>query len=103
MLEFKESCNHHALSSEGNMTPNQLLFEGLNHVIQISDYTVTVPSLDEDIDVSQLTGEHVIVPRISFVPCTVLAHDFHSIDPLLECSDHGKMLYRQPFRLQVSI
>ena len=71
------------------------MFEGLNHVIRNSDYQVTVPSLDENIDVSQLTGEHIVVPRISFVPCTTLAHDLHSVDPLQKCSDYGKMLYTQ--------
>ena len=90
VLEFQESWNHHALSSEGNMTPYQLLFEGLNHVV--SNYDYSVPG---DIDVSQLVGEHVHVPRLSFVPCSSLAHNLHSIDPLQICSDHGKMLYTQ--------
>ena len=49
--EFQESWNHHALSSEGTMTPYQLYFEGVNHY-----YGYNVPSLDGDIDVSELTG-----------------------------------------------
>ena len=51
------------------MTPYQLFFEGVNHLVRYYGYSV--PSLDGDIDVSELTGEHVIVPRISFIPCTL--------------------------------
>ena len=78
-----------ALSSEGSMTPYQLFFDLVRY------YGYNVPSLDGDIDVSELTGEHVNVPRISFIPCTLLTHNLHNIDPLGACSDHGKMLYIQ--------
>ena len=62
--EFQESWNHHALSSEGSMTPYQLFFEGLNHLVCYYGHNVT--SLDGDIDVSELMGEHVNVEFLSF-------------------------------------
>ena len=83
-LSFRKVANHHALSSEGSMTPYQLFFEGVNHLVRYYGYSV--PSLDGDIDdVSELTGEHVNVPRISFIPCTLLTHNLHNIDPLGAC------------------
>ena len=49
------------------MTPYQLFFEGVNHLVRYYGYNT---SLDGDIDVSELTEEHVNVPQISFhVPC----------------------------------
>ena len=36
--EFQESWNHHALSSEGSMTPYQLFFEGVNHLVRYYGY-----------------------------------------------------------------
>ena len=68
------------------MTPYQLFFEGVNHLVRYYGYNV--PSLDGDIDVSELTGEHVNVPRISFIHVT---HNLHNIDPLGACSDLSKM------------
>ena len=75
------------------MTPYQLFFEGVNHLVRYYGYNV--PSLDGDIDVSELTGEHVNVPRISFIPCIFLTPNLYNIDPLGACSDHSKMLYTQ--------
>ena len=39
--------------------------------------------------------ENVHVPRISFIPCTLLTHDLHGINPLEMCSDHSRVLYIQ--------
>ena len=45
--ELQESWNDHGLSSEGSMTPYQLLFEWLNNVVH--NYCQTFYSLDGDI------------------------------------------------------
>ena len=45
--ELQESWNDHGFSSEGSMTPYQLLFEWLNNVVH--NYCQTVYSLDGDI------------------------------------------------------
>ena len=74
LFEFKESWNHHGLSSEGNMSPYQLFFEGLSHTDTLLDSTTNA-----DIDVSSLLGEHVAVPRIRFSPCSQLLQDFNSL------------------------
>ena len=69
ILEFQESWNHHALSSEGNKSPFQLFFEGIQHEANSSQ---VIPS---DIDVSELTGNH------EFAPCSLLEENLHNIAP----------------------
>ena len=73
LLEFQESWNNHALSSEGNKSPLQ---------------TET-----SDVDVSTLTSNHVMVPRISFLPCTSLQRAMNTINPLESVSYNGLSLY----------
>ena len=75
--DFQEGWNNRAISTEGNMTPYQLLFEGLNPMVQNH-----VGSAHVDIDVSELTGDHVHVPRVSFIPCPSLTRNLSAIDPL---------------------
>ena len=42
------------------------------------------------------TGEHVVVPRVSLIPCQGLLHQLEqSINPLQSCNDYGKGLYIQ--------
>lgn len=97
LQEFQESWNHHSLSTEGNKSPYQLFLEGSMYD---SDNTCTTvvprPALD-DVDVSDLTGngarEHVHTPPTTFLSCSVLSATLSTINVLLECSDHGKMLY----------
>ena len=94
LLEFKESWNHHALSSEGNMSPYQLLFEGLNHIASNTNDHVVNSTTTTDLDVSSLLGSHVEVPRMHFVPCSLLLQDLHSINPLQISVNNGVDLYR---------
>lgn len=89
--EFQETWNNHALSSEGNMTPYQLYFEGLNH---INSYSCGSHART-NIDVSGLDGDRVVVPRIKFAPCTILQQNLNTLDPLQPCSDNGASLYVQ--------
>ena len=64
LLEVQESWNNHALSSEGNKSPLQLFVEGsMNSLREGRRQTETT-----DVDVSNLTRNHVMVPRISFYP-----------------------------------
>ena len=90
IAQFKESWNSHHLSSEGNMSPNQLFFEG----IQAVDRPAAVPAgTTPTIDTGD-TEERVAVPRISFTPCPVLLQAISVIDPLQVCSDKGITMYR---------
>ena len=68
-------------------SPFQLFFEGIQHEANSSEM---IPS---DIDVLELTGNHVAVPRIKFVPCSLLEEHLHNIDPLQSCSDNGVTYY----------
>lgn len=100
LTEFRDSWNNHALSSEGSRTPYQLLFEGLHHVLSHSDYSL--PSADDtaiDVDVSQLTGNHVHFPRVSFTPCDGLLQDLSIINPLQSCSDNAISFYSNTIQI----
>lgn len=90
LFEFKESWNNHGLSSEGNMTPLQLFFEGLTYTPNASDSSLNI----DNIDVSSLMGEHVAVPRICFSPCLQLLQDLSFINPLQDCPNNGIDLYK---------
>ena len=46
-----------------------------------------------DVDVSNLTSNHVMVPRISFLPCSSLQRAMNTINPLESVSDNGLSLY----------
>ena len=89
LFEFKESWNHHGLSSEGNMSPYQLFFEGLSHTDTLLDSTTNA-----DIDVSSLLGEHVAVPRICFSPCSQLLQDLNSLQ--VSPNSNNVDLYKAP-------
>ena len=87
--EFKNSWNHHALSSEGNMTPLQLFFEGL-----LASSSSAIIGIDGtiDVDVSDFVGEQVDVPRSSFNPCPLLQQHLDAIDTL-NSDDSGVALF----------
>ncbi len=90
LAEFQECWNNHDLSSEGNVTPYQLLFEGL---IGNSDNSTAPfhPSTSVDL-LERPHGEHVCIPRHSFVPCVSLLQDLHGVNPLESCSDQDRGL-----------
>ena len=62
-----ESWSHHALSTEG-------IQFGLNH-LALNNQDLTSSNADTEVDVSSLVHDHVIVPRINFVPCSVLQQE----------------------------
>ena len=57
-----------------------------------SGSTLVQPAMN-DIDVSDLTGEHLQVPPNSFSPCLILTTELSAIDVQQACNDNGKMLY----------
>lgn len=93
--EFKDSWNHHALSSEGNMTPLQLFFEGL-----LASTTSAIAGFHgtTDVDVSDIVGEQVDVPRNSFNPCPLLEQLLDTIDPLTS-DDSGIALFTNTIQM----
>ena len=88
-LQFQESWNNHALSSEGNKSPLQVFVEGsMNSLSEARSQTET-----SDVDVSNLTNNHVMVTTISFLPCSSLQSAMNTINPLESVSDNGLTLY----------
>lgn len=92
--EFQESWNNHALSTEGSRTPYQLLMEGLDHVTTTYNYPVGALDGGLDIDLSELTSDHIQVPRLLFTPCSTLQQQLVHINPLQSTTD-VKDLYRR--------
>ena len=71
LQEFTECWNNHNLSTEGNLTPNQLFIRG---AIEQNIYPSQPQLLHSsqglgDADQSVLPNEQVSVPRIQFKPC----------------------------------
>ena len=91
--DFTESWNHHPLSTKGNMTPYQLFYEGL---LQTEEQQLLNTAT---VDTSQLEGEHVSVPRIKFIQCSILLQTMQSIDPVQPSNDNGKKLFTDVLHL----
>ena len=90
LQDFSESWNHHALSTEQNQTPYQLLLLRLRSNQCYSQHLAVSASLPPGVNVTQ----HVQVPRSKFIPWSTLLSLLHdSIDPLQDCSDFGYRLY----------
>lgn len=83
LSEFKESWNNHSISSEGSRTPYQLLVEGLSQIVNDHGYEIGGLNNECDIDVSELTNEHVQVPRLSFSPCHELSQQLEPLKTLV--------------------
>ena len=79
--EFTESWNHHSLSSEANMTPFQLFFEGLIHVASNNGHNLGLLAPLNNVDVTDMIGDHLVVPRINFCPCDSLKQQLDLIEP----------------------
>ena len=94
---FVESWNNHAVSTENNLTPNQLFIKG---AIQqnLAPFFPPLPSGSSSRGTGGLpsTSNHVTVPRISFAPCPLLYRDItNRLDPLDSSNDLGCDLYRR--------
>ena len=86
LQSFVESWNNHSLSSEGNLTPNQLFIRGAleQHMAPQQPHptvnTSTTPPQSLD---------RVTVPRLKFQPCATLHRQLSSIDTMSPTSDFG--------------
>lgn len=85
--EFHVSWNNHSLSTAGNLTPNQLLFEGSNYLGVSTPDNVLLSACTAD--VSAMSNKRVAVPRINFQPCSLLAGQLTTINTSLRCQDNG--------------
>jgi hypothetical protein len=90
LQEFKESWNHHNISTEGNKTPYQLYFEGLSHMSSNHHFTpgltITADSL-VNIPVMQIEDDRLNIPRISFQPCMLLYQHISVVSAIFQNSN----------------
>ena len=89
IIEFVGSWNNHSLSSEGNLSPSQLFFEG--STVNGTLNPVSVP-LHTNIDVN--ADDHVAVPHFRFVPCNSLLPAINDVNPLQHCPNHGISVFQ---------
>ena len=93
--DFTESWNHHALSTEHNQTPYQLMLLGMidnppQAVISSLSSAAGLQPLPQHLNITQ----HVQVPRSKFNPCSALISLVtQSVNPLQESAEFGRDLY----------
>ena len=97
LQSFIESWNNHSISTEHNLTPNQLFIRG---ALQQN----MTPRLQIQSPITNPTGSHTLpsatshveVPRSSFVPCAFLTGQLvGNINPQAESDDFGRTFYCQ--------
>ena len=107
LKDFQASWNRHSLSTEGNMSPYQLFFEGFSALegdYEDSSNIGTPSSVPEHISAAQTSvPERVQIPRNSFVPCHNLMVEIQNLQPLSTSSDFGKSLYYEAIQVQWSL
>ena len=95
---FVESWNNHALSTENNLTPNQLFIRGAieQRMRPVFPNNEGAPTNGSEANSLPSTSNHVAVPRVSFVPCPLLHYEITSrVDPLDSSNDFGCDLYKR--------
>jgi len=97
LKSFVGSWNNHPVSSEHNLTPNQLFIRGAME--QNSVPHILPPSSSNTCTVGQSElpspSDRVTVPRIQFTPCTLLQREMSEVDPLGPSTSFGCDLYCQ--------
>ena len=98
LQSFVESWNNHALSTENNLTPNQLFIRG---AIQHNVMPVIPHSPEQNAGILHNSpSERVTVPRINFRPCLQLKTRLESqLNPFEHTYDLGCSLYMVAVRI----
>ena len=98
LQSFVESWNNRALSTENNLTPNQLFIRG---AIQHNVMPVIPHSPEQNAGIlHNSSSERVTVPRINFIPCLQLKTRLESqLNPFEHTSDLGCSLYMVAVRI----
>lgn len=94
LTDFQGSWNHHSLSTEGNVSPLQLMIEGL--CVSGQD----LPSQSCEIDPDRLDSTPpphatlVEVPTNNYIPCDrLLTNLTTTLQPTAPCTDFGREFY----------
>ena len=97
---FMEGWNNHAMSTERDQTPYQMLVSGLIPQLQEIDEVESESDSGSDSErLQQACHEPVSVPRCSFTPCDVLAHELDGVNPLSLSDQHGRSHYSLAVRI----
>ena len=87
LKSFAESWNNHPISTEHNLTPNELFVEGA-----LQQDASTVPSHPTGVTLP-VARDHIQVPRSSFFPCIVLKTHLDQVDQLRDTDNFGIDIY----------
>ena len=93
---FVDSWNNHALSTENNLTPNQLFIRGAIQQNMTPFFSRISGVTGGGSGSLPSTSNHVSVPHTSFAPCPLLHRDItNRLDPLGSSADFGCDLYKR--------
>jgi hypothetical protein len=90
---FVESWNNHQISTEHNLSPNQMFIQGA--LMQNMTPTLPVPSFSASNIPIPASNELINVPRCMFTPCDMLLEQLDGVNLLMEADDFGYLLYRR--------
>ena len=94
LSSFIESWNNHSISTENNLTPNQLFITGAIQYEITPQRHSTTPTSHSTNPLLHPTRDRVVVPRINFTPCTRLVVLLNAqINPLDQDPEFGKNIY----------
>lgn len=94
--EFVDSWNNHAISTENNLTPNQLFVKGALEQNMTPYFPSSLSSGSGGVSSLPVSGDRVSVPRMSFTPCPLLYREITStLIPTASSVDFGCDLYKR--------
>ena len=93
LTRFTESWNNHAISTAGNLTPNQLFIRGcIEQGMMPQPPAQFITSGNNTINYQP--SDHVEVPVVQFSPCNRLLRDLSVVNPLEVSHEFGVDIYR---------
>ena len=86
---FVDSWNNHPISTERNLTPNQLFVEGA------LQQNTSLPTPQTGVNDLPASNSDVEVPRSSFTPCTTLKNYMDQVDVTRSSNTFGIDIYNE--------
>lgn len=99
LKDFTESWNNHPISTEHNLTPNQLYVQGFMQQRSTPLLPLTTTSNRPTGRLPFQPGDAMCVPRSTFSPCRILQRELSTIDPMATTFDFGYSLYVQAIQV----
>jgi len=99
LTAFVDTWNNHPISTEHNLTPNQLFIRGALEQNLIPE----MPQLQSQQQLNQqlpAVSSHIEVPRNVFAPCISLRHELVSnVNPLQSSHNFGRDIYHHAINI----